>query len=60
MKLFIAIMVAALAAFLFHHAYGLEGVSLERWGYIVGGVISVVVVLALFIPKQEEGQERKF
>ncbi|TWX67895.1 hypothetical protein ESZ36_11435 [Colwellia demingiae] len=60
MKIFIAIMVACLAVFLFHHAYGIEGVSLERLGYIAGGVISVVVVLALFIPKQEEGQERKF
>ncbi|WP_198560099.1 hypothetical protein [Colwellia sp. Bg11-28] len=49
-----------MAAFLFHHAYGIEGVSLERLGYIAGGVISVVVVLALFIPKLEDGQERKF
>ena len=60
MKIFIAIVVACLAAFLFHHAYGIEGVSLERLGYIAGGVISIVVVLALFIPKQEDGQERKF
>ena len=60
MKIFIAIVVACLAVFLFHHAYGIEGVSLERLGYIAGGVISVVVVLALFIPKLEDGQERKF
>ncbi len=30
MKIFIAIMVACLAAFLFHHAYGIEGVT-GRW-----------------------------
>ncbi|WP_085297407.1 hypothetical protein [Cognaticolwellia mytili] len=60
MKIFIAIVVACLAAFLFYHAYGIEGVSLERFGYIAGGVISAVIVLALFIPKLEDGEERKF
>jgi hypothetical protein len=60
MKIFIAIVLASLAAFLFHHAYGIEGVSLERMGYIAGGVISAAIVLALFIPKLEDGEERKF
>jgi hypothetical protein len=60
MKIFLAIVLACLAAFLFHHAYGIEGVSLERFGYIAGGVISAVIVLALFIPKLEDGEERKF
>ncbi len=60
MKIFLAIVVACLAVFLLHHAYGIEGVTLERWGYIAGGVISVLVVLVLFIPKQEDGEERKF
>jgi len=60
MKILIAIALACLAAFLFYQGYGIEGVSLERMGYIAGGVIAAVATLALLVPKQEAGQERKF
>lgn len=60
MKIFAAIVAACLAAFLFYEAYAIQGISLQRFGYIGGAVILVFVVLILFLPKQDDEQQRKF
>ncbi len=57
MKIFGAIVSICLALYLFFEANEMGGVSLERFGYIVGGVILVVVTIFLFLPVKKDEQE---
>lgn len=58
MKKLVALVAFFLAAFLFYQAYGMQGYSLVRFGYIGGAVILISAILVLFLPKQDN--ERSF
>ncbi len=50
MKIFGAIVAICLALFLFYQAHGIDGITLERLGYIAAAVILIVVTVFIFVP----------
>ena len=56
MKIFGAIVAICLAMYLFYEANAMDGVSLERFGYIGAGCILVVVTIFLFVPEKKDEQ----
>lgn len=60
MKVIVAILAACLAGFCFYNAYGIQGVTFGRLGYLAAGVISTIVVFAPFVKKHDDEQSRKF
>jgi len=56
MKIFGAIVAICLAFYLFYEAHGMTGMSLERFGYIFGAVILIVVTLFIFVPARNDEQ----
>ncbi len=54
MKIFGAIVAVCLAIFLFYQAHSIEGITLERLGYIAAAVILIVVTIAVFVPKRPD------
>ena len=56
MKIFGSIVSVLLALFLFFEANGMEGISLERIGYIGVGVILIVVPIFIFVPVKIDDQ----
>jgi len=56
MKKLVALVATCLVAFLFYQAYGMQGYTLARFGYIAGAVILISAILVLFIPKRDDEQ----
>lgn len=57
MKIFGAIVAICLAVYLFYQAHGMEGMGLERFGYIFGAIVLIVVTILIFVPAQHDEQE---
>ncbi|WP_372834081.1 hypothetical protein [Pontibacterium sp.] len=57
MKILGAIVAVCLAIFLFYQAHGMEGISLARFGYILGAVVLIVVTVIIFVPEKPDEQE---
>ncbi|WP_290701424.1 hypothetical protein [Amphritea sp.] len=54
MKIFSAVVALGLAVFLFFQAHDMEGISLLRMGYIVGGVSLLTLTLFMFVPPKTD------
>lgn len=54
MKIFGAIVAICLAGYLFYEAHDMQGMSLGRFGYIVGAVVLVAVTIFLFVPENRD------
>lgn len=57
MKNIVALVALCLAAFFFYQAYGMQGYTLGRFGYIGGAVILISAILVIFIPKRDDEQQ---
>lgn len=56
MKIFGAIVSICLALYLLFEANGMGGFSLERFGYIGGAIILIVVPIFIFVPVKKDEQ----
>ena len=57
MKIFSAVVALCLAFFLFFQAHDMEGISLLRMGYIVGGACLLTLTLFIFVPPKTDESE---
>lgn len=57
MKIIGAIVAVCLSLYLFYLAHGMEGIGIERFGYILGAVILIVATITVFVPDKKDDQQ---
>ena len=57
MKIVGAIVAVCLSLYLFYLAHGMEGIGIERFGYILGAVILIVATITVFVPDKKDDQQ---